>query len=150
MTWRIAKSTIEESFLVYCPKRLVILEQGLTEDQAHAMALCLNERRAQEEKLKKETTAQFDFESVYALYPRKLGKASGIKWCATHIKSEAAFNRFRLAVKNYADYVLAHRIDEQYIKHFDSFCRKHQDWIGAEETKPQGTTATQVNFSKFF
>jgi hypothetical protein len=44
----------------------------------------------------------FDFDAVYALYPRKLGRKKGIALCRRQIRTRARYEQLLLAVKHYA------------------------------------------------
>ena len=75
-----------------------------------------------------------DFESVYQLYPRKLGKATGLDRLVKTIRSEQAFADFLVAVKNYAEYCKIHQLEEKYIMHFSTFANKRWlDYVNRED-----------------
>ena len=71
----------------------------------------------------------FDFEALYALYPRKEGKAAGLKTCATEIRTEADFERLKTAITNYAAMCAKEGRDRGYIKHFSSFMSAWTDYV---------------------
>ncbi len=64
---------------------------------------------------------RFDFESVYALYPRKDGKAKGIAKCKAQIRTPERFAEFRLAVEHYAEKVRAEGTERRFVKQFSTF-----------------------------
>lgn len=73
----------------------------------------------------------FDFDEIYALYPRKLGKLQGIRKCQYKIKSLKKFEELKQAVINYAKYVEG--TEPQFIKHFSSFMSCWEDFIEMPE-----------------
>lgn len=83
----------------------------------------------------------YDFETPYKKYPRKLGKATGMKWLKKHVKSDDKFMQFVAAVNFYAKYVSDRNVEEKYVMHFSTFARRFEDWTPDkfEETvkKPQ-------------
>jgi hypothetical protein len=62
---------------------------------------------------------RFDFEALYARYPRKRGKAAGLKLCHKHIRSEADYGQLARAVDTYARECMGK--DPQYVMHFSKF-----------------------------
>lgn len=66
----------------------------------------------------------FDFEAVYALYPRKEGKTRGLAKCTTQIKTQADYDALLVAVKHYAQ-----SAEPPFVKHFDTFMGCWRDWI---------------------
>jgi len=72
---------------------------------------------------------EYDFESIYAKYPRKMGKKQGISKLKKIINSDKRYNNFVKAVQHYAEYCKDQ--DPQYIKHFSTFVNCYEDWINA-------------------
>lgn len=68
-----------------------------------------------------------DFVKAYAHYPRKEGKAKGLKACETRIKTYAQLELLRQAIGNYAKLVKGK--DRQYTKHFDTFMGCWEDYL---------------------
>lgn len=66
---------------------------------------------------------RFDFESLYKLYPRKDGKADGMKLCRARIKTVADFEALGRAVRNYAEKCRIENKEKTYTKQFDTFMR---------------------------
>ena len=81
---------------------------------------------------------KFDFEAIYALYPRKLGRKRGLKLCESRIKSAELYSALERSVMNYARTVEAERTEQQFIKHFDTFMGCWEDWIDPPPT-PRAT-----------
>lgn len=77
----------------------------------------------------------FDFESVYALYPRKEGKSNGLRRWKRAIKTQANYDAWCSAVKNYAAHV-AGRATE-HVKQFDSFMSVWEEYVDFKPS-PQG------------
>ncbi len=75
----------------------------------------------------------FDFEAVYALYPRKEGRKKGLARCRSSVKTRSKYDALLVAVKNYAATVT----DVTYAKHFDSFMSVWEDYIDAGTLTPR-------------
>lgn len=80
---------------------------------------------------------KFDFEAVYAAYPRKLGRKKGLQRCRSGIKTQAKYDSLLAAVKHYTAFVAG--TEDKFIKHFDSFMSAWEDWI-TPPSLPSGTT----------
>lgn len=84
----------------------------------------------------------FDFEQVYASYPRKLGKQTGISWLKKNVRSEASYQELLLAAVNYKNYCQSEGLEERFIKHFSSWVRTYRDWVKVDgKTWPKGQAA---------
>lgn len=83
----------------------------------------------------------FDFESVYRRYPKKIGKSKGIKKLATEIKTLEDFEKLIVAVENYGQSRRGQ--DPKYTKHFSTFANEWRDWI--EFTPEPSLPATPNN-----
>jgi hypothetical protein len=77
----------------------------------------------------KTPTPKFDFESLYQIYPRKIGKSEGMKRLEKRITDQATFDQFSGAVRRYRSECARLRTDEKYIKHWSSF-------VGTDEREP--------------
>jgi len=75
----------------------------------------------------------FDFEKVYEIYPRKIGKKSGIAWLKRHVKSVSRYNLVLEAAANYRDYVRDAEIEPQYTFHFCTWVKKFEDWTNENQ-----------------
>lgn len=79
----------------------------------------------------------FDFDAVYDLYPRKLGRKKGLQRCRSQIKTREKYDALLRAVKNYA----AHA-DPAYTKHFDTFMGCWEDYVDAGNLTPRQSRST--------
>lgn len=77
-------------------------------------------------------SVSFDFESVYRDYPRKVGKAKGLKICKAQIRTEEDFEALKLAVEHYLDYCTKNATEVRFIKHFSTFMGEWRDWLDAD------------------
>jgi hypothetical protein len=73
--------------------------------------------------------AVFDFEAVYKKYPRKEGKAQGMKVCKAQIRSQDDYNLLSRAVERYAEHVSKNGTEAKFIKHFSTFMNSWRDWL---------------------
>ena len=64
---------------------------------------------------------KFDFEAIYKLYPRKIGKLQGISTLRKTIKTQQDYDDFCKAVRNYTLERQQNASDITFIKHFSSF-----------------------------
>ena len=86
----------------------------------------LEERRG-EEKRREESNAHFDLESLYQKFPRKMGKAEGLKKLRKEIQSQDDFD----AVAQAIDRFKAHhsQTDPKFIPYFSTFTTTWKDWL---------------------
>jgi len=89
----------------------------------------------------------FDFDRLYDLYPRKLGKKKGVDRAKTQIKTQGQYEALRAAIKNYARYCV--RKELQYIQHFSTFMNVWTDWVNPDPSlfKPQQDPKLSVIFN---
>ena len=71
----------------------------------------------------------FDFEEIYRLYPRKMGKKRGMQRCKTQITSQKKYDQLRKAVLNYSEYIAVQNKSDEYTKLFSTFMGEWEDWI---------------------
>lgn len=73
--------------------------------------------------------AQFDLESIYQKYPRKLGKSDGLKKLAKSIKTTTDFEDLVFAVDNFIRHHTNARTKIEFIPHFKTFATNWRDWV---------------------
>lgn len=61
----------------------------------------------------------FDFDKIYAIYPRKSGKMLGLKRCRKTIKTQKDYDDLMKAVVRYRNETM--NTSKQFIKMFDTF-----------------------------
>lgn len=83
---------------------------------------------------KKAASVSFDFESVYKLYPKKEGKSKGMKKLKAQIKTQAQYENFTKAVKDYSSMCKREGKELRYIKQFYSFVGCWEDYLDEEVT----------------
>ncbi|MFM6994566.1 MAG: hypothetical protein ACKOWO_05585 [Sediminibacterium sp.] len=86
----------------------------------------------------------FDIESVYQQFPRKLGKAGGIKKLSKEIKTQEQFENLKKAVANYSSSVSAKKTSIEYVKYFSTFASEWEAWVDI----PQEEFSPKQNFAK--
>lgn len=104
-----------------------ITEQNITEQNNNAQSSHV------------EHAAVFDLESIYREYPRKEGKTRGMKLLAGKMKTQEDFDKFCMAVRNYASKVKREKTEPKFIKHFATFVNCFEDYLDQptpEELKP--------------
>ena len=80
----------------------------------------------------------FDFDSVYGLYPRKVGKSRGLKLCKSKVKSEAKYDTLVVAVAEMAQlWSRAGKDRMKFCPQFDTWISKDR-WQDSEQLGPDG------------
>lgn len=74
-------------------------------------------------------TENFDFESVYAAFPKQVGKKKGISRLKAQIRTQEDFVAVTLACANYVAYCQRQKLEHRFIKHFSSWTSEWEDWI---------------------
>lgn len=78
-----------------------------------------------------------DFEELYKMYPRKIGKKSGITKLQSKIKTQEDFEKVKIAIINYTNQIKKLCTEEKYIKHFSSFVNNYEDYLTEEVKKSE-------------
>lgn len=99
--------------------------------------------------------AQFDFDKIYDLYPRKMGKKRGVELCKAKIKTQELYDQLLGAVQNYTAHIKRECTEPSFVKYFSSFMAEWSDWTDASTGKfklapatprpPQGLVALDVH-----
>lgn len=71
----------------------------------------------------------FDFDAVYASYPRKVGKSLGIKKCKSQIKTKIDYEALLLSITRFKEYHRTRGTLPEYIPHFSTFMTSWGDWL---------------------
>lgn len=79
--------------------------------------------------VKKPEKLKFDFEKLYAKYPRKMGKTNGIKKCKRLIKTQTDFELLEKAIDNYNREIVCAQTETRFIKHFSTFLSSWKDYL---------------------
>ena len=74
-----------------------------------------------------------DFEAIYKIYPRKEGKARGMKALNARIKDKETYDRVMLAAMNYAELCRMRGTEKQFIKMFCTFVNNWTDYEDISE-----------------
>ena len=79
-----------------------------------------------------------DLEALYALYPRKRGKARGLKLARAQITTPDQYAKLKAAIENYARAVKRDGAEAKYVKHFSSFMAAEvwPEYAETAETEP--------------
>lgn len=132
MKFRMAYVPFEEKWLVFIKDQIFIA--GIeTEEKAENLCKLLNACEAgfynfqgNESKVSK---IEFNFDEIYKIYPRKIGKSTGLKRLKHEVKSEEKFDLLYRATLNYRDYCEREVKGKEFIMHFSTFASKWKDWI---------------------
>jgi len=75
---------------------------------------------------------KFDFDALYELYPRKRGKAQGLRACKRQIRTQEEYDRCREAIAA----LIAEKRDPQYTPYFSTFISQRRFEDSAETARP--------------
>lgn len=89
----------------------------------------------------------FDFDAVYALYPRKEGRKKGLQRCRSQIKTREKYDALLRAVKNYAAKVQAEQTEAKYVKQFDTFMGCWEDFVQYQQSLAKTLPARRVGWA---
>jgi hypothetical protein len=127
----------DESFIVFTGNQ--IIEKDLSEDAATRLAQFLNcqeylntDQKARA--VRAQPLPDFDFDRIYELYPRRIGKKTGIERLKKTITTIEKYELLESAVRHYASEM--QNTEEKFIKHFSSWVSCWHDWI------PEGVTTS--------
>ena len=95
------------------------------------------------DKIERLQKINFDFETIYKGYPRKIGKKRGIKWLKNHIKSEKKYANLAKALQNYTNHVESESIEEKYIMHFSTWVKRYEDWVDIQEERQPSVNSSR-------
>lgn len=77
-----------------------------------------------------------DLERIYQAYPRKDGKAAGMRKAKTQIRSQDRLCQLERAVENYTRKVELEATSPQYVKHFSTFMNCWEDYLDPSVAQP--------------
>lgn len=77
-----------------------------------------------------------DFEAIYRIYPRKEGKAYGMRNLAIRVKDQETYDRVMKAAKNYTELCRLRGTEKQFIKLFGTFVNNWTDYEDISEMIP--------------
>lgn len=89
----------------------------------------------------KEIKKEFDFQSLYEMYPRKEGKKSGMDNLNKRIKTDEEYIKFRSAVFNYIRICQVENRPPLYTKHWGTFVNNWTDYL---EVVPQAVESKNI------
>lgn len=94
----------------------------------------------------KKADTKFDFESIYARYPRKEGKKRGMDALKKTILTPEDYQRFSDAVDKYCAICRRDRREDRYIKHWSTFVTSWEDYAdqGTSPPPPSSPNADQL------
>ena len=89
------------------------------------------------------------FESIYRLYPKKMGKSKGLQKYKKQVKTEKDQNDLKRAIHSFIKYHENRGTEEQFIPYFSTFMTSWRDWLeddtgSCTETKTSGHFRTQA------
>jgi hypothetical protein len=124
--------TNEKQFIIEIPNLLIIKDNHTKNLQATSKKvsknLPLEQNRTDKNRTDKITNkklkSKFDLEKIYNAYPKKVGKAVGIKKLTEQVKTEDDFLKALSGAENYAEYHKRSETDPQYIKLFSTWCNQ--------------------------
>lgn len=91
--------------------------------------------------------AEFDLESLYKKYPRKIGKQQGFKKADKDVTCQTTYEALEKAIDHFAEFHRDKGTEEQYIPHFSTFMTSWRDWLDPE-TGTATVSAGGIDWSK--
>lgn len=137
--------------LADCKRFLMELKLNDIIDLQTNLRVSIKENRIEENKRKaKQSFASdsFDIDAIYNSYPKKQGKASGMKKLHTIIKDQITYDKVLQGAKDYANYCKHKQLDKQYIKQFSTWVNQecwNDDYTDLVEIK----TPDEFNDSRY-
>lgn len=131
-----------------------LLETKQAEDKSETKKDNVRQEKEKEIELKKEKENNIlsEFETLWKLYPRKLGKDKAFGYYQKARKSGVAYETIEQGIKAYCDYIIATKTKKEFIKHgstwFNNSCW-NDDYETEEGEKQYGTTEKFDANSKF-
>jgi hypothetical protein len=127
-----------------------VIEKNLSEDAATRLAQFLNAAEylntSPSERAKRPEKINFDFNAIYEIYPRKIGKASGIERLKRKITTPEKYTLLIQAVKHYAE--LMSGTEERFIMHFSTWAGKWEDSLPEDASTGQQESLTLDEINK--
>jgi hypothetical protein len=92
-----------------------------------------NQEQEQEQEQEHKRLPQFSFETIWKLYPKKLGKTDALRHFKKTVVTEKDFEDIQSAVKNYQAYIRVEKVEEKFVKHGSTWFNTWRDWIPTNE-----------------
>lgn len=126
----VKKEVIVKTMQIFENKGLVRI---LTDSERICTEIVHKKREEKKREEKKRSVFVFsenDLESIYALYPKKVGKKAGYKILTKEIDSKQKLHDLKKAVENYAHEVK--NTERKFIKQFSTFAGCWEDYVDME------------------
>lgn len=127
-----------------------VVQNDLSEDAASRLVQFMNAAEYlntdQKQKFHRPVKVEFDFDSIYAEYPRKIGKKTGYERLRKKITTIEKFNLFCDAVRNYVKMTAGQ--EEKYILHFSSFVNRWEDFIPEDHIQTEAVQTSIDDITK--
>jgi hypothetical protein len=126
----------DKLYTIYCPKLLEIKDNHTRNLQVKTKSLApRKEKKRKEKNISKKSN--FDIDLIYAEYPKKVGKAAGIKKLHSAIKTQSDYDKVMCGVKQYKQFCLDENTDQKYIKQFSTWVNNecwNDEYISQEKS----------------
>ena len=100
--------------------------KSVTENGNKSVTESGNTLISKEKKEKKES----EFESLWTLYPRKLGRADAFRHFKAQVLNGGDYESIKTAIQNYVSYIERQRTEERFVKHGSTFFNADwKDWV---------------------
>lgn len=102
---------------------------------------------------KKSNNIMADFESLWELYPRKLGKKKALDAYARAIKKGVSYETIKKGIENYNKQINANKTEPAFIKHgstwFNGECWNDEYTSGSKTDQPDATQQANDGFNEW-
>lgn len=86
-------------------------------------------------KIKKNKNYDSDFDLLWAIYPRRLGRKDAFRHFKASVKTEGDIANIKIALNNFIAYIKAEKTEEKYISHGSTWFNNWEDWIEKKVSK---------------
>jgi hypothetical protein len=137
---------------ISCPKLLEIKDNHTKNLQAKSKSVTPRTDKNRTDKNRENKTSKkiiFDIDLIYSEYPRKQGKAAGIKKLHELIKTQKIYDKILLGSKNYNAYCRDEDTPKQYIKQFSTWVNQ-ECWDDEILSAKQELEKTEAAFNDYY
>lgn len=84
---------------------------------------------------KKKDIKKFDFEPIWKMYPKKLGKKEAFGYFQMTVKMDEDYENIKKALANYVGYIKTNCVEAKYIKAGCNWFNDWESWVDYEEAQ---------------
>tara|TARA_R110002167_G_scaffold7027_2_gene33204 strand:- start:1007 stop:1675 length:669 start_codon:yes stop_codon:yes gene_type:complete len=116
---KLTKKQFHDALSNLLAKSLISLETN--ESDRISTETCLTNEHNEHNVIERDRDRVFDFEAIYFEYPKKIGKAAGLKKLNSITMNQELYEEILQGCINYKNYIIENKTEAQYIKQFSSW-----------------------------